>query len=170
MAREHIRLLISIWDDPDFIALEPAQQTVYLALSCSPDLSWCGVAPLLPKRLVKSAKGLTERKVSTIISALVDRRFLLLDSATDEVAVRTYVRHDKIIRQPNVAKAMGRALGLVRSEQIKEGITGELGRLLADEPDAKGWDALRSAYPELMAEVIAKGSVNPSVNPSRKGA
>lgn len=168
MAREHIRLLVSIWDDPDFVALVPAEQTVYLALAGSRDLSWCGVAPLLPKRIARCAKGLTERKVSNHIAALVAKRFLLVDNETDEVAVRTYVRHDKIIGSPNVTKAMGRALGMVRSEQIADGIKDELARLLADEPDAKGWPSLKTAYPELMAEVIAKSSANPSANPSRK--
>lgn len=168
MAREHSRLLVSIWDDPDFISLDPSQQIVYLALTGSRDLSWCGVAPLLPKRIARCARTLTERKVITHIGTLVDRRFLLVDNETDEVAVRTYVRHDKIIGSPNVTKAMGRALGLVRSEHIADGIKAELARLLADEPDAKGWPSLESAYPELMAEVIAKGSPNPSPNRLRR--
>ena len=49
MAREHAILIVSIWDDPDFIALEAMQQTVFFSLIANRDLSWCGVAPYLPK-------------------------------------------------------------------------------------------------------------------------
>ena len=166
MAREHAILLVSIWDDPDFIALEAMQQTVFFSLIANRDLSWCGVAPYLPKRIAGHCKGLTERKVVASIDALTEARFLLVDNGTDEIAVRTFVRHDKIINSPNVTKAMGRAVGLVRSDDLRDAIKGELSRLLAAQPDAKGWASLDAAYPELMAEVIAKGSPKGSANPS----
>ena len=167
MAREHARLLVTIWDDPDFTDLDAMQQTVFFSLIANKDLSWCGVAPYLPKRIAGNCKGLTERKVVASIGALVEARFLLIDNETDEIAVRTFVRHDKIINSPNVTKAMGRALGMVRSEALADAIKNELARLLDDEPEAKGWASLQAAYPDLMDEVIGKCSRNPSLNPSR---
>ena len=166
MARRHARILVSIWDDADFVALTSAQQVVYFAVLSSKDLSWCGVNPLLPQRFSRISSDLTERKAIAAFDVLTARRFLVADYGTAEVAARTFVRHDDILAQPNVAKAMGRAIGLVRSEAIRESILTELARTLEERPDAKGWPSLRAAYPELFAEVVAKGSENPSPNPS----
>lgn len=166
MARDHARLLVSIWDDPDFVSLATPAQSVYFSLISSPDLSWCGVAPLLPQRLIRNAFDLTERKVKQSMSDLAERRFLIIDPDTAEVLVRTYVRHDGILKQPNVTKALVRALDRVHSEALVEAVKVELGRLLSDEPDHKGWDTIRSGWPELFAELHAKATPNPSANPS----
>lgn len=50
MARDHARIYTSIWDDPDFLALGESEQLTYLKLVSSPDVTWCGVLPLLPQR------------------------------------------------------------------------------------------------------------------------
>lgn len=173
MARKHARILVSIWDDPDFVALTTAQQVTYFALLSSKDLSWCGVNPLLPQRFSGLASDLNERKARAAFDALADARFIVADHDTAEVAARTFVRHDDILNQPNVTKAMGRALGLVRSDRIRRAIVDELHRVHLESPDAKGWPSLRASYPDLYAEVskpsakgCRKGSVNPSGNPS----
>ena len=166
MARDHARLLVSIWDDDDWTSLDTASQTVYSSLISSPDLSWCGVAPLLPQRIARNASDLTERKVRTAFGALTARRFLVIDNETAEILVRSYVRHDGILKQPNVTKALVRALDRVHSPALVEAVKVELARLLADEPDHKGWDTIRSGWPELFTELHAKGQPNPSANPS----
>lgn len=166
MARKHARILVTIWDDPEFTALTSVQQVVYFAVISSKDISWCGVNPLLPQRFAGIASDITERKALAAFEMLEARRFVVADRATAEVAARTFVRHDEILRQPNVTKAMGRAYELVRSEVIRDSITTELGRSLRDDPDASGWASLRAAYPELFNEAKRKASPNPSPNPS----
>jgi len=166
MARDHARLLVSIWDDDDWTSLDTASQTVYSSLISSPDLSWCGVAPLLPQRIARNATDLTERKVRNSFGSLVQRRFLIIDEETAEILVRSYVRHDGILKQPNVTKALVRAMDRVHSDHLLEAVKVELSRLLIDEPDHKGWDTIRSGWPELYAELLPKGQRNPSANPS----
>lgn len=170
MARKAARILVSIWDDQDFIALPAIQQVTYFAVLSSRDLSWCGVNPLLPQRFSRISADMTEAKAVRALDALAEARFVIVDRSTAEVAARTFVRHDEVLRSPNVSKAMCRALGDVRSERIRESVKDELGRLLAEEPDANGWASIRSAFPELFAEVSAKGSRNPSPKGSRKVA
>lgn len=174
MARKFARLQIAIWDDPEFISLIPSTQIVYLSLISSRDLSWCGVAPLLPKRLTGNSKGLNERKVVTALDQLDASRFVILDHDTSEIAVRTFIHHDQVMQQPNVAKAMGRALNLVHSQSLRASIEDELARELATEPNYAGWEALRKAYPDLYAKVSENPSRNPSgnpfANPSRKAS
>lgn len=168
MARDHARLLVTIWDDDDFTSLSTDAQTVYFSLISSRDLSWCGVAPLLPQRLIRNATDLTDRKVRNAMAALAAARFLVIDRETAEVLVRSYVRHDGILKQPNVTKALARALDRVHSDSLRDAVKDELGRLLADEPDLRGWDTIRSEWPDLFDELLAKGSRNPSPKSSRK--
>lgn len=168
MPRDHAVIYVSIWDDDDFVSLESVQQQTYFALCSSPDLSWCGVNPLLPKRLARLAKDLTERKVRASLDALEAARFLVIDHDTAEIGVRTFVRHDRILRQPNVTKAMVKALDRVHSATIRDAIVAELRRELDENPDAKGWAAIQSCFPELFAELQEKASRNPSGNPLRK--
>lgn len=168
MARDHARLLVSIWADEDFTRLTSAQQLTYLSLISSPDLSWCGVLPLLPQRLALLSSDATERKVRANLTALEDRRFIVTDEVTAEVLVRSYVRHDNLLRQPNVVKAMVKALQRVHSDHLQEVVIGELARAFREDPDAKGWPIIRSEQPELFARVSANPSPNPSENPLRK--
>ena len=180
MPRTHVRMLTSIWDDDDWRALTTIQQQTYWAVLSSEDLSWCGVAPLLPQRLVKFASDLTERKVRAAISALADARFFVVDEATAEVLVRSYVRHDGIMKQPNVTKAMVGAYGKVHSANLQAVVISELGRLYREDPPPPrvepepgqrkpkktGWEILEDEF-GLMFELIVKASRNPFGNPSR---
>lgn len=168
MAREHARLLVSIWSDPEFIGLSSAEQITYLRMISHHDLSWCGVLPLLPQRLASASRDLTVRRVESAMGVLEGLRFIVSDPLTGEVCVRSFIRHDKVIRQPNVAKAMVRALGLVHSQPIIEVIKTEAARFYLEEPDAKGWSSVESVAPDLFADIIGKAHANPSRKGSEK--
>lgn len=168
MARKFARVLVSVWDDPDFVSLRTAEQHAYFAILSSRDISWCGVTPLLPQRFAPISADMTARKFTNALESLQAKRFVELDEGTAEILARSFVRHDDILRQPNVTKAMGRAFGLVRSESLQRTIIGELARAYRDDPEAKGWPSLREAYPDLFSSTVDKASRNPSRNPSRK--
>lgn len=139
MARRHARLLVRIWDDQDWLALTSSQQVTYLALCSSVDLSWCGVAPLLPQRLARISSDMTESKARANLAALEDTRFLVVDRNTGELCVRSYVRHDGLLDQPNVVKAMVKAYDKVHSTTIRRTIVRELQRAREEDPESKGW-------------------------------
>jgi len=168
MARKFARLYVNIWSDPDFVALHTDEQVVYLGLISSADISWCGVNPLLPQRFAGLAANLTEHKARRAFATLQETRFVIVDTDTAEIAARTFIRHDEVMRQPNIAKAMGRALGLVRSDRIREAILDELGREFATDPGLRGWASLQAAYPDIYDKAVAKASGNPSRKGSRK--
>ena len=170
MARDHARLLVSIWTDSDWTALSSREQVLYLAMTSSPDLSWCGVLPLTPARLSALSKDMTEPKVRASILVLERARFILIDAHTAEILVRTYVRHDGILKQPNVTKAMIRALGKVHSPALADAVKDELARELRENADAKGWASVHVGFPELFEELLARGKANPSGKGSRKGS
>lgn len=156
MARNHARLLLSVWDDPNWLGLTSQQHDVYAALLTTNDLSWCGVAPLLPQRLVGWSADLTLRKVQAALDVLSSQqagRFLIIDETTAEVGVRTFVRHDDLMKQPNVVKAMLKDLAKVRSRTIRDAIVHELRRKHAEDSELKGWATIRSLNPELFTEL-----------------
>lgn len=163
MARDHARLLVSIWGDSDFTALKSSSQLAYFALISSRDLSWCGVAPYLPRRLSGIASDFSERKAREGFAELEARRFAVVDRSTDELLVRSYVRHDGILKQPNVTKAMVKAIDRVHSTALVGVIYDELARLREAEPTLNGWNAMGLVYPEHLAEVDARvtGSASP---------
>lgn len=144
MARDHARIYLSIWDNGDFLALSQGEQLAYFALMSSPDLSWCGVTPLLPSRLARLSRDGSNAKAARALAGLEAARFVLIDRDTDEVAVRTFVRHDGVMKQPNVLCAAIKAWGKVHSPMIREGIREEFGR------------AYREGFPEGFGEGFAK--------------
>ena len=160
MARNHARLLVSIWDDEDWLALTTSQQITYAALMSSEDLSWCGVALLTPQRLARTSVDMTERRVRANLKVLEAARFLVLDESTAEILVRSYVRHDDLLKQPNITKAMVKSLDRVRSADIRHAVIVELGRKYKEEPDLKGWHTIQGLRPELFEEVLANRSGN----------
>lgn len=162
MARDHARVGIDIWDDEDWTALTSTQQLAYLTLISSQDLSWCGVLPYIPARFALLSADMTERKFARAMADLEVGRFLIIDRMTAEVLVRSYVRHDGLVKQPNIMKALVRAYGKVHSDTLRDAVTIELRRLYADNPSAKGWAGFAEEDAELFEYV--------SANPLRKGS
>lgn len=158
MARDHARISTAILDDPDYLALNSVQQNLYLASILAKDLSWCGVTSYAPARFVGIASDITRPKVIQGLKVLEDKRFLVIDRDTSEILVRTYVRHDGIMKQPNVAKACAKAVNRVYSPLVRASIVTELARLWEENPEARGWVGFSEADPELFELVLSKAS------------
>lgn len=148
MARSHARLLTSIWRDSDFLALSASAQRAYMLVMSQPNLSYCGVISYTPKRWAGCAKDTTVKDIRRGIDELVLARFLLLDEETEELWVRSFIKHDQVLKQPNVAIAARKDAEAVQSVPVR--------------------DAIGDAFPELFAEPESKPSPNPSRNPSAK--
>ena len=146
MAREYLRMHLSVWDDPDFIRLTALEQTTYWAVAGSRDLTYAGVAPLLPGRFVRAADS-NPTRVGKAITRLAKARFLLVDEMTGEVAVRTYIRHDGVLKQYNVVKSMCRAFARIHSDTIRDALEIEVMRGIGE------------LYPERVPQVIAKSFI-----------
>ena len=99
--------------------------------------------------------------------------YIVVDEETEEVLIRSFVRHDGLMKQPNMAVAMVKAARSIASRNIRAVLVHELLRLREDHPDLKGWAAAEellsgrstdpSSYP------TGYPSENPSENPSGKG-
>ena len=160
MARDHARIWISIWDDNDFTSLPATHQRMYLALMSNEDINYVGVAPLLPGRLAKKACDLTDRKVLASIDALADALFVIVDKDTSEVCVRTFIRHDGILKQPNIIRAMNKAFDRVHSDVIRAAIREELPKALAH--------TFPNGLPQGVCKALSEGFGEPLVEGFRE--
>lgn len=140
MAREHARILVSVWEDRDFLDLTEAEQRAFFLLMSSPDMSWCGVLPWVPARFARLAKDSTPARIGRALDGLSKARFIIIDRDTEEVCVRSLVRRDGVLKQPNVLCGAIKAWGRVHSPIIREALREEFGR------------AYREGFPEGFPE------------------
>jgi hypothetical protein len=157
MARDHARVKVGILNDPDFRALTDAEQNLYLRALIHPLTSNAGVVPYTARRWSLYAKGSTPAAVRRTIASLEAKRYIVVDEDTEELLVRTFVRHDGLIFQPNVATSMATAFDAILSERIRFAFLAELHRLFhsGDAATARGWEQPKVST--LLAEPFPEG-------------
>lgn len=137
MAREHATIRIDMWGDDDWRALSPGAQWLYMYLLTSPTLSYVGVCDWRPRRVSLLARGFTAQMVETYADELEAARFVFRDDESEEVLVRSFLRHDGAMRNPNLWKSIGIAFAGVHSTSLKRRISVEANRLREEYPN--GW-------------------------------
>lgn len=177
MARDHARIYLDIWADDEFCTITSSAQWLYFHLVTSPTLTFAGVADWRPARIAGRTAELTAADVEFFAAELERDHYVIIDRRTEEALIRSWVKHDGLLKSPNMAKALTKAYGTTASQILRAVIVGQLHRLQEAKPDLKGWsqvatllgrDALTPA--EALAELPPNPSGNPSVNPSGKGS
>lgn len=158
MARNHARILTRIWRDPEFRALTTEAQHAYFTALSYPELSYVGVMDYMPKRLAAMSSGNTERRMTSALGRLAAARFVLIDTGTDELLIRSFVRNDGVMERVNMGKAVARAFDKIISLDLREALKDELARLLRDAPGLKGWAGFAEINPDAMSEIEAIAS------------
>lgn len=165
MARDHARVMTRIWNDPDFRALTGAEQRAYLVVLSEQALSYAGVAPLTVRRWSQQATDTPERVLRKNLDRLHDTRFLVIDHESEEVLVRSFMRQDRVMRLPNVAKAARAAYEGVQSQVLRAHILIEVHRIhegpaidFHDKTFSSGYvgDWLAEPFPEGLPEHLDK--------------
>lgn len=162
MARSEARLDVEIWKDPDFLALAAGPQRTFMFLISQKDLAHTGVLALRERRWAGSAAGLTEAEVRADLIALEHARFVVVDEDTEELLVRSFIRRDKVYRQPNVLRAAADQLKLVTSVKVLLALRAELLRVVDAEDIG---DASKDIVKEML-ETIGNPSPSPSPSPT----
>lgn len=138
MSREYTRVVLTIWNDPDFQSLSADAQWLYFAMLTHPTINSCGVIDWRPSRLVKMAAGMTIPRLQRAAWELGHARLIAVDPETEEAVVRSFVRHDGVLKVPNATKALVREHAAIASLKIKEVVSREVRRGLDENPDWKG--------------------------------
>lgn len=116
----YVKLQRSIWHDIDFRRLDAASQRLYLLIISQPDMSQCGLLAVTPGRWAMLADDTDVATIRADLRSLADARFIVLDEATEELWVRSYMLYDGGYRTPNIQKSIVSALGSIMSDTIRE--------------------------------------------------
>jgi hypothetical protein len=180
MARGHGRILTSIWEDADFLALDEQEQRLYLFLISQPNLNHAGLLDLTLRRWSRKARGLTSAELEKTLQALEAARFIVMDDDTEELLIRSFIRNDGVWKQPKVMGAMVAGALEISSKVLRRALLAEMDRIpldeLSDEPGARGpsirrqvsdhIETLRRAFGEPEPDPTRRGSGTPYVTPS----
>lgn len=143
MARDHGRIRHRIWSDPDFLALRESEQRLFMMALSQSGLSYSGVVPFTLRRWRGLAADSTIPKLRKAVTALEQARLVVLDPDSEELLIRSFVRHDGILDSPNICRAMVRDADAVCSPLLRAVTVCEVMRLLSEDPrpgNAKSWD------------------------------
>lgn len=157
MARSHGRILSSILLDPDFRTLSESAQRLYLILLAQPDLNTAGVLSINYRRWARVCSATAVEHIVAVAHELDDRRYVLLDEETEEAFVRSLIRNDGIVKQPQMLKNALRLALQVESQRLRREVATELRRLGRDDAQAT-------------ADVIDPASSPPPPSPQPPGS
>lgn len=91
--RRYANVRTDIWRDPDWLALPADAQWLYALLLSQPSLNTAGVLPLQQTKWSRCARDMTIERVAAAVGALCDAGFIVVDTDTEEVLIRSFVRH-----------------------------------------------------------------------------
>lgn len=95
MARDYANIVTAIWRDRDFRSLAAADQRMYLLLVTQPDITAAGTLSLTFGRWASLASDTAASDIRSSVERLAADRFVCVDHVTEELLVRSFVRHDK---------------------------------------------------------------------------
>jgi hypothetical protein len=146
--RDRANLRIDIWGDRDWRSLSLGAQWLYEYLLTSPKLLYVGVADWRPSRIARLVSGVTGQDVERFGDELAAARFVVIDEESDEIQLRSFLRHDGILQNPNMWKSIGLDFTAVASPNLMASIAHEVRRLRDENPD--GFRTAKSAKGQLV--------------------
>lgn len=153
--REFAHVKVAIWSDDDYRALSMPAQWLYEYYLTSPDLNLAGRGDWRPKRIAPLSAATSVDLIEAAAEELENHGFVFFDHDTEEALIRTFVRHDGLLKQPKMGVAVNKALGAIASSKLKRILLEELLRLRDDEPDLKGWAALADTLRKAQLKRVA---------------
>lgn len=121
----------AIWLDRDFLALGVDAKLLYLLLLTQPDVTHVGIVTTAPARWTRQL-GMTQRRLQAALRELVDTRFIVVDEATDEVLIRSWVKHN--LAGSKLEQAGKTHFTLVASSLLRWVLQSEHSELFGDPP------------------------------------
>jgi hypothetical protein len=176
MPRSEARIFTSIWKDPDFLGLPASAQWLYMFLLSQEELTYCGTIPLRVPRWARKAVGLTIADVELDLKRLegtaypsanpdgppARQPFVVSDSETGELLIRSMLRRDNAWKQPNLLKQARESADQIESRRILGVLLSELQRLPAAESPS---EQVRTLIGDFIAD-LSQGSPYPPAYPT----
>ncbi|WP_087484912.1 hypothetical protein [Brachybacterium massiliense] len=158
MASDRAYINRGIWNDADHRQLTLEAQHLYYMLLTHPTLSYVGVVDWRPNRLTPFARGLTVQRIEAAAAELSAGLYVVIDEATEEVLIRSWVKHDGVLKQPRLAVSMANAYTRTASNELRGVIVHELRRQREAHPEYACWEDKRVtdvlSQPSISAEEL----------------
>ena len=119
MPRTYARIAVSRSSNEGWRALTFAEQGCYDFLLAHPKLSLCGVLDVKLGVWQRTAADAPDTLLA-LLASLEDQDYVAWDRDTDELALRTFVRHDGVLQNRNLAKGMWSAWSAVESPELRQ--------------------------------------------------
>ena len=121
MARSHGKILVEIWHDPDWRALNRCDQWTYFMLLSQPKLNLVGCIDYRPARWATLSDDATAADLAASLDRLEQAGYVCIDHETEELLVRSLTRHDGLRTQnPKLMKGLwGQWLGIASANLRK---------------------------------------------------
>jgi hypothetical protein len=129
-----------MWADEDWRLLSQGAQHLYLLLLSHPTLNYAGVAEWRPRRLAAMTAGKTVDDISKDAAELSAKLFVVVDEDTEEVLVRSFIKHDGLLKQPRLVVSMTNAFAAIASSRIRQVVAFEVQKLRERQPELKAWE------------------------------
>lgn len=129
MARRYANILTAIWRNEDFRALLAEEQRLYLLLTSQPDISAAGVLHLSLTRWSAMARNTPPAAIHASLEGLARGRFVIYDTRTEELLVRSFVRWDGGYTNSKRRPVIRDAAQEVLSPMIRMALAAEFRRL-----------------------------------------
>ena len=139
MPRDRANIRANVWADTNWRALSKGAQHLYLLLLSHPGLNYAGVCDWRPGRIARMTAGETVKSVTASADELQRAAFVLRDDETEEICVRSFVKHDGLMKHPQLSVSMANAYGELASPAIRRVIAFEVQKLYAREPQLIAW-------------------------------
>lgn len=139
MARDRANIRTEMWADRDIRSLTIGAQHLYLLLLTHSSLSYAGVADWRPARLAAMTQGWSREGVEDSALELNQAAFIHADDETEEVVIRSFLRHDGVIKHPRLHVSMANDWATIASVEIQEFVAFELQKLHSELPDLALW-------------------------------
>lgn len=166
MARQHAKLLAAIWSDPEFVVMPVDAQRLYMLLLSQPKLSIVGCIDFMPARWARLAPDTTAVDIERAAWVLHEHHFVVIDPATEELVIRTLVKHDGVraTANSNLLKGFWSAWSTVESAALRKVVTDQV-------PD-EVWEAKKWPPPPAALDMRRSDPPEPPVptaGPNRTG-
>lgn len=145
MARDRANIRVDMLSNTDYRSLGLAAQHLYKLLLIHPTLNYAGVADWRPGRLAKITRGVTASAVRAAAAELQAGSYVYVDEDTEEVFIRSFVRHDGLLARYRMPIAMANAYADISSPKIRRFFVHELRRLNEANPSMEYWKESRVA-------------------------
>lgn len=176
MARDRANIRTDMWGSGEWRQLSTGAQWLYMYLLTSPSLSYVGVSDWRPGRIAAKVEDATADDIRARAAELAEGRFVYTDDDTEEALIRSFLRHDGLLLNPNLWRSVGNDFADASSEVLRGVIAHEANRLRREHPEgfetSKGgmvnpWESKHLAT--LLSTPPYTPSGTPFQTPSRKG-